>query len=457
MIETGTRTIGLNEVMNSIRESGTLTYRDRIPELNDNNFREFAAGMSDPTAFNEWADALINRIGLVVMRTYAWRNPLEVLKKGTLEFGDTIEEIYVALIEAQKWEPITSAADAGKLFKSEIPETYAVYHKINRQDKYPVSISTVSLEKAFISPRALEDYILSIWERLFTSDQVDEYLYMKELLKVNDDKGLFKYITVPEVDGKIDLSELIINVKTTARNFTFMSKEYNAMGVDQHCPLDKQIILISTYLDSAIDVNVLASAFNMDRVQFLSRRIVVDNLGIEGALMALVSEDWYMVYDKLRVMRTLPNPDTLEEKYFYHVHQVLSTSRLENAVLFTTKKYDTPDKVELDGMTSPIEATKGQYLDLTPKVTKGGLVENVNQAVLYFLADNVADTRVNGNRLYVDLMQKESFTLRVQALHDSEVFADYKVDVVAGLNTMSVVEEQNEADVPAAKKSLDNK
>lgn len=423
----GDYTIG--DVANAIRETASPAYQDRIPVLSDNNFKEFATGMNVPAFFNEFSSALINRIGLTVLRNRAWENPLAFLKKGQLAMGETVQEIYTALIDAQTWESETSEADAGKIFKTEKPDVYASYHIINREDKYPVSYNRVQISKAFTSAQALEQFVLSIYERLYTSDMLDEYLYMKELLKIYDTKGLFHYV---EIDSTKPLEELIIQVRSMSNKFTFISDKYTGMGVQQHAPKDEQVILISSDLDATIDVTVLASAFNMDKQTFLARRIVLDDLGVEGALMALVSKDWFMVYDRLREIHSLENPDTLEMKFFYHVHQVISASLLENAVLFTTKTYNAPASVEVDEVVAgKLAGTKGSWVTLSPEVQDAdGLAVDVNQAVLYRLDVNAnADTKFEGNRLYIDLRQDKNFNVRVSALHDKDVFLDFEVEV----------------------------
>lgn len=417
------------DVMNAIRQDASPQYQDRIPELNDANFREFASGVSIPVFFNEWHNALINRIGLTILKNRAWENPLAFLKKGELGLGEVVQEIYVGLIDAHKWESFTTETDAGKLYKTEKPDVSSAYHVVNRMDVYEVSYNRAQIEKAFVSPNALEQFVIGIIERLYTSDMLDEYLYMKELIKVYDERGLFNYQTISE-DGTFE--ELITKVRAMSNKFTFMNDSFTGLGVMQHTPKDEQVILISADLDAAIDVTVLASAFNMDKAEFLARRIVLDDLGVEDGVLALVSKDWFMVYDKLREMRMLPNEQTLELKYFYHVHQVISTSLLENAVLFTHKTYEKPVEIEIDELVEDkLTATKGQWITLTPTVlNEGGTVDDTNQAVVYEIDVTAKPgTKMEGNRLYVDLLQEENFFVKVSALHNKDIFLEFEVEI----------------------------
>lgn len=419
------------DVMNAIRQEASPTYQDRIPALNQNNFEEFAQGMNVPAMFNEWFNALINRIGLTVLKTRAWKNPLAPIKKGELKMGETIQEIFIDLIEAQDWKKFTTENDAGKIFKTEKPDVAAAYFKINRTDMYPVSYNEVDIRRAFINEGTLERFIGDLYERLHTSDELDEYLYMKELLKTYDDRGLYHYVSVPALEN-LDLNIFISQVKAMSTKFKFISDKYTALEVPQHAPIDNQVIYISADLDAIIDVNVLASAFNMDKKEFLARKVVLDEMPVDGALLILASKDWLNVYDSVRRIEMLPNPYTLEMKLFYHVHQVLYTSLFENAVVFTTTQYKEPATVELTGAGvtgTQVTAPKGQFFTLTASVKDSeDSATDVIQTVTYKLGEKAhPQTRIEGNRLYVDLQQDETFELMVSAIHNPDVSETYTV------------------------------
>lgn len=417
----------LADVMNSIRESASPDYQDRIPVLNDQNFREFATGVSIPVFFNEWHSALINRIGLTVLKNKSWENPLAFLKKGQLEMGETVQEIYVGLIDAVKWESFSSLDDAGKVWKTVKPDVHSAYHVINREDLYEISYNQKQINRAFVSPRALQDFILGIYERLYTSDQLDEYLYMKELLKAYDEKGLFHYVSLSPTTTS---DQLLIQVKAMSNDFTFLSDKYTGLAVPQFSMKKDQVLIMNSMLHATIDVTSLATAFNMDKKEFQSRVVVIDDLGIEDGVMVLIDRDWYMVYDSVRQMESIGNPRTLEIKYFYHVHQVISTSMFENAVLFTTRDLVDPVSVtaSLDGVVGDVN--KGQWYTLDHSVLdKDEVTTDVNQAVGYLLSGAVSDTKIEDGRLYVSLRQNDDFTVRVYALHNKDVYVDVEVTV----------------------------
>ena len=82
------------DVLNGMSRMSTLSFQETVPELSQENFKEYATGvLSSRANMNEWANNLVNRIGLVVQKQRSWSNPLAFLKRGMLEMGDTIEEI----------------------------------------------------------------------------------------------------------------------------------------------------------------------------------------------------------------------------------------------------------------------------------------------------------------------------------------------------------------------------
>jgi hypothetical protein len=136
-----------------------------------------------------------------------------------------------------------------------------------------------------------------------------------------------------EATAKIALAK----IKEISNNMTFMSKNYNYAGVNNHSQKSDQIILISTAFDALVDVEVLASAFNMDKADFIGRRVLVDDFGgLANVLCIVVDKDWFMDYDRLISSEQVYNPQGRYFNNFLHHHGVYSVSRFENAVMFQT-------------------------------------------------------------------------------------------------------------------------
>lgn len=326
------------DVLNAIRANASVSYQERIPEATKDNIKEIGNAMLSyqPTQ-NEFLSALVNRIARVIITSKSYTNPLKMFKKGTLEYGETVEEVFVQIAKAHQFDPAVAEKE---VFKREIPDVAAIFHKLNVQNFYKTTISNEQLRQAFLSVEGVNDLIAKIVDSLYTGSEVDEYVYMKQLIVDAANKGQMKLVRIPEWDvdePEVPLKKIVKQFKSISNKLEFMSNAYNAYGVTTHTPKSEQVLIIDAGLDAAMDVDVLASAFNMDKAQFMGQRVLVDNFGsLTGACAALVDKDWFMVFDNLTNFTENYNGEGMYWNYFYHVWRTYSTSLFANAVLFTT-------------------------------------------------------------------------------------------------------------------------
>lgn len=142
------------------------------------------------------------------------------------------------------------------------------------------------------------------------------------------------------------------------------------MGVATFTKKQDQILLVDAQFDAIIDVEVLASAFNMDKAEFMGQRVLVDDFGeLTGVVAALVDADFFMVFDNMISFTENYNGEGLYWNYFLHVWKTLSVSPFANAILFTT------DAIGVDSITvSPATADilPGQSMAFTANVVATG-------------------------------------------------------------------------------------
>lgn len=323
------------EILNTIRANATYDYQNRVPQATQDNIKEVGnAILSYQATTNAFLSALVNRIGMVLITSRLYENPLREFKKGKLEFGETVEEIFVNIAKAQHFDP--SVAE-NEVFKREIPDVQAIFHRMDRQDFYKATISNDQLRTAFLSYQGIEDLIGRIVDSLYSGDNYDEFLCMKQLLIDYANNGYFYSVTIPGIDNADNARQSISLLREYSNNLTFMSNSYNSMGVATTTPRNDQLIILDTHFDAVVDVEVLAQAFNMDKADFLGRRVLIDNFGeLSGAVAALVDRNWFMVFDNYMSFTEQYNAQGLYWNYFFHHWETLSTSRFSNAILFTT-------------------------------------------------------------------------------------------------------------------------
>lgn len=403
----------LMRAFNVIRASASSEYQARIPEATQDNITNIGNAMLQYDALpNEFLHSLINRIGRVVIQSKSYLNPLREFKKGVMEFGDTIEEIFVNAAKAIAYTPEPASDNLCDVFEVFTPDVQARFHRINRRDTYPVTINNDLLRTAFLSWQGIESLIANIVDSLYTGDEYDEFILMKHLVFDYGNKGKFYQV---HVDGFADndtydtrkgkARTISAQLRAYSNMLTFMSDKYNYAGVLTHTPLRDQIVLINPTYDAFIDVDSLADAFQMDKADFLARRILIDDFGgLDETVAILVDRNWFMVVDAFFQFTEAYNARHLYWNYFFHHFEILSTSEFANAIEFTTATV-TPVPPVKPEVTSVVVAPKtatvavggSQAFTKTVTVT-GEASENVAWKVT---GNSSTDTIMNGSILQV--------------------------------------------------------
>lgn len=326
-------------ILDAIRNEASSQYQQRIPSATKGSVAATMAAlqMYNPM-MNEFVDALVNRIGQVIIKSKIWNNPFAVFKRGMLPFGSTIEEIYVGLVEAQRWDSNTVYED---VFKQEKPDVRSLFHSVNRQDYYPVSVNEELLKRAFLDENGLQSLVGAIMEAPYNSDYWDEYLIMKNLFAEYAKNDQFFKVQVPDLASstalEADMKHAVRMMRTYASMVGFMSDRYNASNVPTFTPPDELYVFINPEFEAAMDVEVLAAAFNMDKATYFGHRILVDDFGIEGCQAIMTDKDFFVCADTKIDFTSIYNPKGLSWNYWLHHWGVYSVSKFSNAIMFTTE------------------------------------------------------------------------------------------------------------------------
>ena len=360
---------GVN-VLNVIRQNASAVYQDRIPEATAENLHAVGDSILTYEAqANEFVNALVNRIGLVILNNRMATNPLAALKKGRLAVGETIEEIFIDVIKGQTYDP-RAAQDT--LFKRHLPNVSSVFHSIDSQLNYPLTISNEQLRKAFLSYDSLDRFIAGLVDSMYKSATLDEFIQMKQLISEWNESKRFIIEPITAVTDAASAREAMIKIKAVSDGMTIFNNQMNYAGVWTSTPKDEQYLITTPDFNARMDVDVLAAAFHMDKAEFAGHVIVVDNigdLGDDGIEAILVDKNWYQVYDYLRTFKTAYNGEGLYWNYFYHVWMVYSLSPFSNAVAFGTA---TPTVTALTVTPTTATVKAGGSVQITTSVTGTG-------------------------------------------------------------------------------------
>lgn len=348
------------EILNTLRANASPNYQDMIPyaEGSLDSVREIGAIiMQYPALQNEFLSALVNRIGMVLVTSKLYRNPWAFMKQGMLEFGETIEEIFVNI--AKPFEFNQERAET-TIFKREIPDVRAAFHVMNYTKFYKATISNDQLRQAFLSWNGITDLIARIVDAMYTGANYDEFITMKYLLAKHLIAGNI-YANQIDTVSTDNMKSIVATIKGVSNSLEFLSNKYNYNGVETYTNKSDQYILINAKFDATMDVEVLASAFNMDKAEFMGRRVLVDSFGnLDNARLKLlfaedpnyteISEDdlqaldnipavmvdryFFMIFDNFYNYTEQYNGEGLYWNYWYHTWKTFSISPFHNAVAF---------------------------------------------------------------------------------------------------------------------------
>lgn len=348
------------DILNAIRNSATANYRGYVPEATKSTESIRAIGaviMNFPALQNEFLSALVNRIGRVMITSKMYSNPWSIFKQGTLEFGETIEEIFVNIAKPFEYDP---AVAENKVFAREIPDVRAAFHIINYQKFYKSTIQNEQLRQAFLSWTGITDLIAKIVDSMYTAANYDEFQTMKYMLARHILNGELTPVQVPTVETA-NMKSIVSTVKGVSNNFEFMSSKYNLAGVANYAMKDNQYIIVNSNFDATMDVEVLASAFNMNKADFMGHRVLIDSFGnldvdrlnllfendpnytpltpneiqaLDSVPAVLVSDNWFMIFDNLYEFTEQYNGEGLYWNYWYHVWKTFSVSPFANSAVF---------------------------------------------------------------------------------------------------------------------------
>lgn len=345
-------------LLNAIKGSATPLYQEVVPDATSDNLAEVGDSIiNNPTTYNEFVKAILDRIGMVVIKNASFANPLKNLKKGFINKGKYIEEIMVDIIKAESYDPRESAANVEK---RALPNISAVFHELNRADKFKTTVEEETISLAFTSEEGFGTMIDKIIDNLYVSNEIAEFELMKAIIRVAGKSGKLATITVPTPTDEASAKQVITAIKKVSNQVMFPStvQNYNyARSKKAGADKNEQLVFIEADFDAIMDVEVLASAFNMEKAEFMGRKIVLDDFGgLENVVALLTSEDWWMVWDKVFKTKARENEDGLYWNYWLHVHQFMSSSPFEFAVAFVTA---TPTLTAIDLEPATANATAG--------------------------------------------------------------------------------------------------
>ena len=422
------------DILNAIRNSATTDYQNYVPIVTADAEIIRSVGsilMQNPALMNEFLSALCNRIGKVLINSKLYNNPWAVFKKGVLEFGEVVEHIFTNIADVYEFDHEGGSDFAAR----KLPDVRSTFYAMNYEVQYKVSVSPDMFKRAFLAEGGVAELVSYITNSMYTAHANDEFLIMKYLLGVHILEGHLKPVAVDIAAG--EEKSVVKKFKEISNKLTFLSADYNLARVHNFTDKNEQYLIINSAYDAIYDVDVLASAFNMDKAEFAGHRKLVDSFGnmdverlkkmigsqagyheftadeleaLDKIPAVIVDADWFQMYDQTLRYTDFFNPQALYYNYYLTAFKVVAMSPFAPAVAFVAGE-PTVSSVTVTPATATV--AKGQHAQLAANVTTTNFAP---KAVTWSMTGAAkAETQIDNSGNVVIASDETATTLTVTA------------------------------------------
>ena len=371
-------------ILNTIRDSASREYQERIPVASQTNFASVGQAISEyEPLYNEFLSNLINKIGKTYIEQKMFNNKLKRFKTGSISTGQDVEEMF---IEMSKASGVYDSTGSNPLGRRTPPNVEVYYHRMNRQDEYCMTIGDRDFKRVFRSPELFNNFTGGLLNSIYSGAEYDEWIWFKKVLASyghtptyaitedlaidntkqyftqNADGETYSPVVAPVLTnintyyedtsttfGYYDYQVAPITTADTAKAFvktlrkavqdvSFANTKFNSSGVKTWSNPEGMSLLLNKDVVAEVDVEVLAKAFNMGKTDIEPNIITMDDFGsMPNTYGILIDNDFFKIFDVLSHTESQRNAQGLFTNYFYHVHQILSASTFKNAVRLVKK------------------------------------------------------------------------------------------------------------------------
>lgn len=223
---------------------------------------------------NQFLNNVVNKIAY--QRIYAmksFKNPFGRFKSYPVEWGDTIENLYVELPTGYKYNK-----DATDPFTKSNPSVKAFYNQINSEMQYCVTIQRDLMRRAFLRANGLQSIIDVIIKQLTVAMEIDEYKSQLTVLNnANAFANGFETFNADQYSTAEDAAQaLTLKIADLVDDMTVApSTAHNKAGVETISNKEDLILVIKPEIMQRINFEYLTGVFNLSKVELVNNIIKV--------------------------------------------------------------------------------------------------------------------------------------------------------------------------------------
>lgn len=339
------------DILGTIRDNSSALYQERVPEATRENLVSVGQAITDDAhVMNEYLTALVKKVAKTIIANKRFNNPLKKLKGEGIPYGSTIEEIYINPIVDVGYD-----GDGTELLKSAKPDGKVCYYSLAKPRRYPVTVTKFQIIQSFTSESAWNNLFEKIIVALYSGDDIDEFLLMKQLVGNVIDAGKIDVVAC-DIEQPKELAKSISSMKGL---FQFPSTKYCGYNKTvkegeteciTYCDTKEQVLLMTIEAQTEINFEYLASQFNMDLVDIKGMVVTVDSIPSEkfDVYAVLADKSAIRVHDVNYEITDFYNASTLEHKFYLHHLQYMHCSMFANCKAFGKAKEVVDEVQEVD-------------------------------------------------------------------------------------------------------------
>lgn len=282
----------LSVLLNAIRSTSSSAYQNTVPIASASNITDVGnAVLAAPTAIrNEFMTNLYNKVGLTLIDSPVIENEFSFLKKGTLEYGQMIEDIYIGLAQSEPY--ITGMKDGDTVpdpFSIRKLPHYSAFYSTILSRQYHVTRHLTDLRKAFHTGGGVEQFVAGMMNAMVSGENFDDMRATIGLLARQIEASLVesadnkhegavhlvsdfnaKYGTTLTADDCMESQDFLRyftnQLKKYSKRMRHLRSDFNIAGVPQTLPQSRQRIMLLEDVTVDFETELLAWAFNGDKL-----------------------------------------------------------------------------------------------------------------------------------------------------------------------------------------------
>lgn len=324
-------------LLNAVRSRMSVDYRDRVPEATQTNIESIYQTILDPynpMARDELIPALVELIASQSISTEAFRNPLRFLNSNAMPYGNGEQEIYVNMATGVAHDSKISIEDATAIYDSYI---MALYHKINFNNDYPVTIYFEDIKTAFLDEYGLRNLLRAKVESIVSGCNMDEFITAKELISAAYAAGCVYPVHVEAITDKASADAALLEIQNYINASKIPNPNFNYAGATSAAKDDTLLLFMDTRSNAQFRVYSYSGAYNLDMMVPAAQQVVVDNFNdSEGIVAVLVDKRFFKIREQYRLMVRDAVNAGLRWNERYTVKEMFSYSLFYPIFVFTT-------------------------------------------------------------------------------------------------------------------------